>query len=67
MPELPDVTVYIEALDKRVVGRPLEAVRIISPSLLKTARPPIRSVEGRKVVRLRRLGKRIARAVATDP
>jgi formamidopyrimidine-DNA glycosylase len=60
MPELPDVTVYIEALDKRIVGQPLEAVRIASPSLLKTARPPIRSAEGRKVVRLRRIGKRIA-------
>ena len=60
MPELPDVTVYIEALERRIVGQPLEAIRIISPSLLKTARPPIRSAEGRKVVRLRRIGKRIA-------
>jgi formamidopyrimidine-DNA glycosylase len=60
MPELPDVTVYIEALDKRIVGRPLEAVRIVSPSLLKTARPPIRSCEGRKVSRVRRIGKQIA-------
>jgi formamidopyrimidine-DNA glycosylase len=60
MPELPDVTVYIEALEKRIVRRQLEAVRIASPSLLKTARPPIRSTEGRQVVRLRRIGKRIA-------
>jgi formamidopyrimidine-DNA glycosylase len=60
MPELPDVTVYIEALEKRIVGQPLEAVRIVSPSLLKTARPPIRSAEARKVLRLRRIGKRIA-------
>jgi formamidopyrimidine-DNA glycosylase len=60
MPELPDITVYIEALDRRITGQPLEAVRIVSPSLLKTARPPVCSVEGHKVVRLRRLGKRIA-------
>ena len=60
MPELPDIAAYIEALDRRIVGQPLEAVRIVSPSLLKTARPPVRSAEGRKVVALRRLGKRIA-------
>jgi formamidopyrimidine-DNA glycosylase len=66
VPELPDVTVYIEALDKRIVGQPLEAVRIASPSLLKTARPPIRSAEGRKVVRLRRIGKRIAIGLEDD-
>ena len=66
MPELPDVTVYIEALEKRIVGQPLEAVRIVSPSLLKTARPPVRSAEGRKVVRLRRIGKRIAIGLEGD-
>jgi formamidopyrimidine-DNA glycosylase len=66
MPELPDVTVYIEALEKRIVGQPLDAVRIVSPSLLKTARPPIRSAEGRKVLRLRRLGKRIAIGLEGD-
>ena len=66
MPELPDVTVYIEALAKRIVGQPLEAVRIVSPSLLKTARPPIRSAEDRKVVRLRRIGKRIAVGLEGD-
>jgi formamidopyrimidine-DNA glycosylase len=66
MPELPDVTVYIEALEKRIVGQLLEAVRIVSPSLLKTARPPIRSAEGRKVLRLRRLGKRIAIGLEGD-
>jgi formamidopyrimidine-DNA glycosylase len=60
MPELPDITAYIEALDQRIVGQPLEAIRIVSPSLVKTARPPIRSAEGRKVLGLRRLGKRIA-------
>jgi formamidopyrimidine-DNA glycosylase len=66
VPELPDVTVYIEALEKRIVGQPLEAVRIVSPSLLKTARPPVRSAEGRKVVRLRRIGKRIAIGLEGD-
>jgi formamidopyrimidine-DNA glycosylase len=66
MPELPDVTVYIEALDRRIVGQTLEAVRIASPSLLKTARPPIRSAEGRKVLRLRRIGKRIAIGLEGD-
>jgi formamidopyrimidine-DNA glycosylase len=66
MPELPDVTVYIEALEKRITGRALEAVRIASPSLLKTARPPIRSTEGRQVVRLRRIGKRIAVGLEGD-
>jgi formamidopyrimidine-DNA glycosylase len=66
MPELPDVTVYIEALDKRITGRPLEAVRIVSPSLLKTARPPVRSAVGREVLRLRRIGKRIAIGLEGD-
>ena len=66
MPELPDVTVYIEALARRIVGQKLETVRIVSPSVLKTARPPIRAVEGRKVLRLRRLGKRIAIGVEGD-
>jgi formamidopyrimidine-DNA glycosylase len=66
MPELPDVTVYIEALAKRITGQPLEAVRIVSPSLLKTARPPIRAAEGRKALRLRRLGKRIAIGLEGD-
>jgi formamidopyrimidine-DNA glycosylase len=66
MPELPDITAYIEALDQRIVGQALEAIRIVSPSLLKTARPPIRSAEGRKVLRLRRLGKRIAIGLEGD-
>src|ERR671919_725892 len=66
MPELPDVTVYIEALETRIVGQPLEAVRIVSPSVLKTATPPIRAAEGRKVLRLRRIGKRIAIGLEGD-
>ena len=59
MPELPDITVYIEALRRRILGAGLERVRIVSPFLLRTVEPPVASVEGNKVVELRRLGKRI--------
>jgi formamidopyrimidine-DNA glycosylase len=60
MPELPDITIYIEALNRRVVGRVLERVRITQPNLLRTADPPVSAVEGARVRELRRLGKRIA-------
>ena len=60
MPELPDITVYIEALEKRILGRTLARVQITGPSLLRTAQPPITSVEGKKVLQLDRVGKRIA-------
>jgi formamidopyrimidine-DNA glycosylase len=60
MPELPDVTLYIEALAKRIHGQPLLHVRFASPFLLRTALPPIGTALGRRVRRLRRLGKRIA-------
>jgi len=60
MPELPDITAYISALEPRIVGQPLEHVRIASAFLLRTARPPVTSVEGRVVRELRRIGKRIA-------
>jgi formamidopyrimidine-DNA glycosylase len=59
MPELPDISVYLEALEPRIRGHKLEKVQITSPFLLRTATPPISSVEGRKVSDLRRLGKRI--------
>jgi formamidopyrimidine-DNA glycosylase len=59
MPELPDITVYVEALEKRIAGAWVERVRIVSPFLLRTVEPPAASVEGKKVVELRRLGKRI--------
>jgi formamidopyrimidine-DNA glycosylase len=59
MPELPDITVYIEALEKRILGARLERVRIFGPFLLRTVEPQVASVEGKKVVELRRLGKRI--------
>ena len=59
MPELPDVVVYIEAIGERVLDRALQKVRLASPFLLRTVDPPIREAEGRRVVRLRRLGKPI--------
>jgi formamidopyrimidine-DNA glycosylase len=59
VPELPDIVVYIEALEKRVQGAILERVRVASPFLLRTAVPPLTSVHGKKIVELRRLGKRI--------
>lgn len=66
MPELPDITVYIEALEKRILGQRLEHVRIASPFLLRTASPPIAEAEGKAVVRLRRLGKRICIGLEDD-
>ena len=60
MPELPDIVVYIENLESRILGKTLKRVRLLNPFVLRTAVPPIMSVEGRKVVGLRRLGKRIA-------
>jgi formamidopyrimidine-DNA glycosylase len=63
MPELPDITVYLEALAPRIVGQPLERARIVSPSLLRTVDPPLSAAEGRKVTGLRRLGKRIVWAM----
>ncbi len=66
MPELPDITVYIEALERRILGHTLERVLINSPFLLRTAQPAISSVEGRKVVGLRRLGKRICIGMEDD-
>ena len=60
MPELPDITVYIEALRARIVGKALEEIRIAGPSLLRSVAPPLDAVAGRRVRELRRLGKRIA-------
>src|SRR5271154_3606168 len=60
MPELPDITAYIAALEPRIVGQRLERVRLASAFLLRTAQPPISSVEGKVVRELRRIGKRIA-------
>jgi formamidopyrimidine-DNA glycosylase len=60
MPELPDIAAYLSALETRVLGQPLERVRLASAFLLRTAVPPIASVEGHVVRELRRIGKRIA-------
>jgi formamidopyrimidine-DNA glycosylase len=60
MPELPDVAAYISALEPRIIGQPLLRVRFGSPFLLRTADPPIASVDGHVVRELRRVGKRIA-------
>lgn len=59
MPELPDISAYITALEARILGQPLQHVRIGSVFLLRTADPPLASVEGRTVQELRRIGKRI--------
>jgi formamidopyrimidine-DNA glycosylase len=66
MPELPDISAYITALEPRILGQPLEHVRIGSVFLLRTADPPLASVEGRTVRALRRIGKRIAIGVDGD-
>jgi formamidopyrimidine-DNA glycosylase len=66
MPELPDITAYITALEPRVIGQALERVRLGSPFLLRTAQPPLASVEGKAVEKLRRIGKRIAFGVEGD-
>ncbi len=59
MPELPDITIYIEALDRRVLGATLDHVRLASPFLLRSYDPPISAALGKRVMALRRLGKRI--------
>jgi formamidopyrimidine-DNA glycosylase len=66
MPELPDISAYITALEPRIVGQPLEHVRLQSAFLLRTAQPPLADAEGCVVRELRRLGKRIAIGVEDD-
>jgi formamidopyrimidine-DNA glycosylase len=66
MPELPDVSAYLSALEGRIVGQTLERVRLGSPFLLRTAEPPLAAVEGKVVRGLRRVGKRIAIGVDGD-
>jgi formamidopyrimidine-DNA glycosylase len=60
MPELPDISAYLTALEERIVGQPLEHVRIASAFLLRTAQPPVTDAVGHRVSELRRIGKRIA-------
>src|ERR1700734_532036 len=66
MPELPDITAYLSALESRIIGQPLIKVRIASAFLLRTVQPPLESAESRIVRELRRIGKRIAIGVDGD-
>ena len=66
MPELPDIVVYIEALERRVLGHVLERILAPGPSLLRTASPPLQSAFGHRVASLRRIGKRIAIGLDND-
>ena len=66
MPELPDITAYLAALEPRIVGQTLERVRLASVFVLRTVEPPVSAVEGRTVRTLRRIGKRIAIGVEED-
>ena len=67
MPELPDITAYMEALRSRLLGQPVLSVRIASVFVLRTVDPPIAAVEGKTVRALRRIGKRIAIGVEDNP
>jgi formamidopyrimidine-DNA glycosylase len=66
MPELPDITVYIESLHSRIAGEPLTGFRLVSPFLLRTCVPPIKELIGRKIEGLRRIGKRIVFCLEAD-
>src|ERR1700688_4485350 len=66
MPELPDIVVYLDCLKPRILGQRLERVRLANPFLLRTVEPPLQEIEGRAVIGLRRLGKRIVIALEPD-
>jgi formamidopyrimidine-DNA glycosylase len=66
VPELPDIVVYLEALERRIVAQPLERIRLASPFLLRSIDPPLREAEGKTVRELRRVGKRIALGLEPD-
>ncbi len=66
MPELPDIAAYLTALEPRVVGQELQKIRLASPFLLRSVQPPLADAEGRKVIQLRRIGKRIAIGLEGD-
>lgn len=66
MPELPDITIYIEALEARLLNQRLEKIRLASPFLLRSFEPPIRSAEGKKVLGFQRIGKRIVFELEDD-
>jgi formamidopyrimidine-DNA glycosylase len=66
MPDLPDIAAYLSALEPRIMGQPLEGVRVASAFLLRTAQPPLSAADGRRVRELRRIGKRIAIGLEGD-
>ncbi|HXX84849.1 MAG TPA: DNA-formamidopyrimidine glycosylase family protein [Casimicrobiaceae bacterium] len=66
MPELPDVVVYVESLQRRILGQRLQRIRVLSPFLLRTAVPPIAEAEGKRVEGVHRLGKRIIIALESE-
>jgi len=66
LPELPDITVYIESLEKRILGHTLEQIRITNPFLVRSVEPPIRDTIGKRVTEIRRIGKRIAIGLEDD-
>jgi formamidopyrimidine-DNA glycosylase len=66
VPELPDVVVYLEALERRVLGRRLEGVRLASPFVLRSVDPPVSALAGRRVLSLRRMGKRLVLGLEDD-
>lgn len=66
MPELPEITAYLDGLERTIVGDPLQKIRLRSPSLLRTWDPPLSAAEGRTVIGLRRIGKRIVWELEDD-
>ena len=66
MPELPDISAYISALEARIIGQPLSKVRLNSPFLLRTAEPPLSDAEGHTLRRIERIGKRVAMGMDND-
>src|SRR5882724_10874163 len=66
MPELPDVSIYVEHLSSRLIGQTLRGIRLKSPFLLRTFAPPLSSASGKKILGVRRLGKRIILALEDD-
>jgi formamidopyrimidine-DNA glycosylase len=66
LPELPDVTVYLEALERRIMGATLQRVRLLTPFLLRSVDPPLSAVTGKRVTALRRIGKRLVIALEDD-
>ncbi len=66
MPELPDIVVYVEALERRIGGQALETIQVANPFLLRTVDPPLSECQGRRVIGLRRVGKRIAIGLEND-